>query len=92
MTVESERRRRRRGGGISSFVPQAAALALVLADTAYVYAKQGAGPLRPGVDHVALFGWLVHEEVLLAGLCERKILFRLKIYDRLRQATAKLTG
>jgi len=41
-------------------------------------------------------GWfvslLVREEVLLAGLCERKILFRLKIYDRLRQATAKQTG
>ena len=41
-------------------------------------------------------GWfvllLVREEVLLAGLCERKILFRLKIYDRLRQATAKRTG
>ena len=40
-------------------------------------------------------GWfvslLVCEEVLLAGLCERKILFRLKIYDRLRQATAKRT-
>jgi len=38
-------------------------------------------------------GWfvslLVREEVLLADLCERKILFRLKIYDRLRQATAK---
>ena len=32
---------------------------------------------------------LVHEEVLLVGLGERKILFRLKIYDRLRQATAK---
>jgi len=33
-------------------------------------------------------GWfvslLVREEVLLVGLCERKILFRLKIYDRLR--------
>ena len=41
-------------------------------------------------------GWfvslLVREEVLLGGLCERKILFRLKIYDRLRQATAKQTG
>ena len=41
-------------------------------------------------------GWfvslLIREEVLLAGLCERKILFRLKIYDRLRQATAKRTG
>ena len=40
-------------------------------------------------------GWfkslLVREEILLAGLCERKILFRLKIYDRLRQATAKRT-
>jgi len=35
---------------------------------------------------------LVREEVLLAGLCERKILFWLKIYDRLRQATAKRTG
>ena len=32
---------------------------------------------------------LVREEVLLASLCERKILFRLKIYDRLRQVTAK---
>ena len=35
-------------------------------------------------------GWfvslLVREEVLLTGLCERKILFRLEIYDRLRQA------
>ena len=42
------------------------------------------------------FGWfvslLVRKEVLLAGLCERKILFRLEIYDRLRQATAKRTG
>ena len=41
-------------------------------------------------------GWfvslLVREEVLLAGLCERKILFRLEIYDCLRQATAKRTG
>ena len=41
-------------------------------------------------------GWfislLVREEVLLAGLCERKILFLLKIYDSLRQATAKRTG
>ena len=41
-------------------------------------------------------GWfvslLVRLEVLLAGLCERKILFRLEIYDRLRQATAKRTG
>ena len=25
-------------------------------------------------------------------MCERKILFQLKIYDRLRQATAKRTG
>ena len=41
-------------------------------------------------------GWfvslLVREEILLAGLYERKILFRLKIYDRLRQATAKRKG
>ena len=40
-------------------------------------------------------GWFVSllvREVLLAGLCERKILFRLEIYDRLRQATAKQTG
>jgi len=41
-------------------------------------------------------GWfvssLVCEEVLLAGLCKRKILFRLEIYDRLRQAIAKRTG
>jgi len=40
-------------------------------------------------------GWfvslLVREKVLLANLCERKILFRLKIYDRLRQATVKRT-
>ena len=43
-----------------------------------------------------LVGWfvslLVHEEVPLTGLCERKIWFQLKIYDRLRQATAKRTG
>jgi len=32
---------------------------------------------------------LVREEVLLAGLCKRKILFRLKIYDHSRQATAR---
>ena len=32
---------------------------------------------------------LVREEVLLAGLYERRILFRLEIYDRLREATAK---
>ena len=40
-------------------------------------------------------GWfvslLVREKVLLADLCERKILFQPKIYDRLRQATAKRT-
>ena len=45
---------------------------------------------------VCSVGWfvslLVHEEVLLADLCERKILFWLEIYDRLRQATAKRTG
>ena len=34
---------------------------------------------------------MVREE-LLAGLCERKILFQLKIYDRLQQATAKRIG
>ncbi|GJM94621.1 hypothetical protein PR202_ga11283 [Eleusine coracana subsp. coracana] len=34
------------------FVQQAAAQALVLVAAAYAYAKQGAGPLRPGVDHV----------------------------------------
>ena len=34
---------------------------------------------------------LVRKEVLLAGLCERKMLFQLEIYDRLRQATAKRT-
>uniref|UniRef100_A0A0D9WCX5 Uncharacterized protein n=1 Tax=Leersia perrieri TaxID=77586 RepID=A0A0D9WCX5_9ORYZ len=34
------------------FVQQAAAQALLLAAAAYAYAKQGAGPLRPGVDHV----------------------------------------
>ena len=35
---------------------------------------------------------LVREEVLLADFCERKILFQLEIYDRLRQATAKRTS
>jgi hypothetical protein len=34
------------------FVQQAAAQAVVLAAAAYAYAKQGAGPLRPGVEHV----------------------------------------
>ncbi|KAK1663579.1 hypothetical protein QYE76_051738 [Lolium multiflorum] len=34
------------------FVQQAAAQAVVLAAAAYAYAKQDAGPLRPGVDHV----------------------------------------
>ena len=34
---------------------------------------------------------LVRKEVLLTGLCERKILFRLEIYYRLRQATVKRT-
>ena len=32
---------------------------------------------------------LIREEVFMASLCERKILFRLEIYDRLQQATAK---
>ena len=40
-------------------------------------------------------GWfvslLVREEVPLAGLCKIKILFRLEIYDRLRQATANVS-
>ncbi|KAK1684709.1 hypothetical protein QYE76_045557 [Lolium multiflorum] len=34
------------------FVQQAAAQEVVLAAVAYAYAKQDAGPLRPGVDHV----------------------------------------
>ena len=42
-----------------------------------------------------LFGWfvslLVRKEVLLAGLCEKKILFQLEIYDHLRQVTANRT-
>ena len=42
---------------------------------------------RVGHHLACSVGWfvslLVREEVLLAGLCERKILFRLKIYDRL---------
>ena len=50
--MRARRRWRRRGGGISSFVPQAAALALVLEDMAYAYAKQGTGPLRPEVNHI----------------------------------------
>ena len=47
--------------------------------------------VHPVLDHAyaaCSVGWfislLVCEEVLLADLCERKILFRLKIYDRLR--------
>jgi len=50
--LRARRGRRRRGGGISSFVPQVAALPLVLVDTAYAYAKQGTGPLRPEVNHI----------------------------------------
>ena len=34
------------------FVQQAVAQAVLLVAAAYAYAKQGAGPLRPGVDHV----------------------------------------
>ena len=50
-------------------------------------------PCMPSACSVGWFvSLLICEEVLLAGLCERKILFRLKIYDRLRQATAKRTG
>ena len=49
--------------------------------------------VRPSACSVGWFvSLLVREEILLAGLYERKILFRLKIYDRLRQATAKRTG
>ena len=47
------------------------------------------GP-RPFQIHIGWFvSSLVRGLVLLIGLCERKILFRLKIYDHLRQATAK---
>ena len=57
---------------------------------------QGRTNERLHATNAVLFSWFVsrrvREEVLLAGLCERKILFRLKIYDRLRQATAKRTG
>ena len=48
----------------------------------------------PDLKHTV--GWfvslLVRKEVLLASLCERKILFQLEIYGHLRQATAKRTG
>ena len=44
--TEEERRR------YLEFRAVAAALPLVLADTACRYAKQGVGPLCPGVDHV----------------------------------------
>ena len=41
-------------------------------------------------------GWfislLVRKEVLLASLCERKILFRLEIYDRIRSFFSSRTG
>ena len=43
----------------------------------------------PKTNNKQLFGWLVCEEILLASLCEKKILFRLKIYNRLRQATSQ---
>jgi len=56
----------------------------------------GGGVIYVGTDSACSVGWfvslLVREEVLLASLCERKILFGRKIYDRLRQATAKRTG
>ena len=52
--------------------------------------------LGQGESTACSVGWfislLIREEILLAGLCERKILFRLEIYNRLRQATAKLTS
>jgi len=55
--------------------------------------KRGEKKERTAACSVGRFvSLLVREEVLLAGLCERKILFRLEIYDRLRQATAKRTG
>ena len=44
--------------------------------------------LNKQLQTACLVGWfvslLVREEVLLVSLCERKILSRLKIYDRLR--------
>ncbi|KAL5230609.1 hypothetical protein ABZP36_029385 [Zizania latifolia] len=49
VTVETAEEERLR---YLEFVQQAAAQALVLAAAAYAYAKQGAGPLRPGVDQV----------------------------------------
>ena len=51
---------------------------------------RGCEPLACSVGWFVLL--LVREEVLLTGLCKRKILFRLEIYDRLRQATVKRTG
>jgi len=67
-----------------------------LARTAQNHMRQ-LGPTLPfhsTVESAAcVVGWfvslLVHEEVLLAGLCEKKILFRLKIYDSSRRVTAK---
>ena len=65
---------------------------------------RGAGAMRARAtgggrqqQHAACsVGWfvllLVREKILLAGLYERKILFWLEIYDRLGQATAKLSG
>lgn len=40
------------------FVQQAAAQTLVVADAAYAYAKQGVGPLRPGLGHRQGRRWL----------------------------------
>ena len=62
-----------------------------------VWTQIGAGEYKAGDEEYGILGWLARfvaarEEVLLAGLCERKILFRLEIYDRLRQATAKRTA
>ena len=51
--------------------------------------RDGAANLGPGVRRLAacsvgsFISLLVREEILLVGLCERKILFQLKIYDRL---------
>ena len=61
--------------------------------------SRNADPIRKEQGYARLYhvglDWfislLVCKEVLLVGLCERKILFRLKIYDLLRQPLAKQT-
>ena len=62
--------------------------------------SRNADPIRKEQGYARLYhvglDWfislLVCKEVLLVGLCERKILFRLEIYDHLRQATSKRIG